>query len=107
VGKIENLRREYLEKMKDEYFSSLKREGRIDLFETCNCAGRILHNNGGNYHEIVCITYDNMDNKFYIKYTSTCELVAEPDWEEATEEEIKENLERALRRAWDIRVGDC
>lgn len=40
----------------------------------CDCEGQILHNNGGNYHERVKITYDSYHDQFFIESWSTSDF---------------------------------
>lgn len=52
---------------------------RLTIWEPCNCGSQIRHNNGGNYHQIIEIRRDG--NKNYVKFDSTCELVADAEWQ--------------------------
>jgi len=46
-------------------------------FFHCDCGSRILHSNGGNYHEVLLIVRRNGD--FMYAWGTTCELVSDPE----------------------------
>ena len=83
-------------KKSSHLFTTLKKEGKLTLQESCNCGNHIRHNNGGNYHEIINLAYE-MDTElpgdmnFYIQKSSTCELDPTPEWQEISAVEV-ENL---------------
>jgi hypothetical protein len=52
---------------------------KLSIFEPCDCGSRIRHNNGGNYHDEIYLRRDS--GKAYVKYGTTCELVAPPEWD--------------------------
>jgi len=68
----------------EEAKNILEKNGEITLYEPCDCGSRILHNNGGNYHQIVSFSID--EGRYFVKEDSTCELTPPPaEWEELDE----------------------
>jgi hypothetical protein len=57
-----------------------EREGRMEIYEPCNCGSQIRHNNGGNYHKEIYLRRDS--NRVFVKYGTTCELSPSAPWEE-------------------------
>ena len=57
----------------------------LSIFEPCDCGNRIRHNNGGNYHDEIYLKRDS--GKVFIKYETTCGLVAPAEWGECEEPE--------------------
>ena len=60
------------------------------LSEPCDCGDRIMHNNGGNYHDFV--EFLVIDGKYFLREGDTCEHTRPGDWEEKTEEEIRHQI---------------
>ena len=67
----------------DQAIQEFKESGHLEIFEPCDCGSRIQHNNGGNYHQEITI---NRDGKaVFIKYETTCDLVARAEWQECND----------------------
>lgn len=64
----------------EEAIASFEESGSLTIYEPCNCGDHVRHNNGGNYHSIIYLQRDS--GRTFVKYGTTCELVAEPEWEE-------------------------
>ena len=56
-----------------------EKTGRLTIYEPCDCGSQIRHNNGGNYHDIIRMAIDS--GGIFVKYDTTCELVAPVEWE--------------------------
>ena len=78
---------------------------RLHLDEPCNCGARIQHDNGGNYHEIITIAFDM--GSYYVKYDTTCELVAAAEWDAITKEAAIDVVRERAKNGYDITVGDA
>lgn len=72
--------------------AQLEKTGNLVIHEPCNCGGRIRHNNGGNYHEIISLRLE--DNKHYVQFDSTCELTPPAEWEEIASTRAEEIIAR-------------
>ncbi len=83
--------------MKININATLKKakEDVIVMSEPCDCGAQIRHNNGGNYHELVSIAFEN--DQWYVKFDTTCELTPKPEWDLKEEQEIRAILEGCLR----------
>lgn len=67
---------------KEKIQDAIKRfgeEGRLVIYEPCDCGSRIRHNNGGNYHDIVRLERDG--GQAFVKYDTTCELTPSAEWQ--------------------------
>lgn len=53
--------------------------GELAILQPCDCGSRIRHNNGGNYHDEIYLRRD--ENIVFVKYETTCELVAPAEWQ--------------------------
>lgn len=71
-----------------EAIDLFKEQGYLNIHEPCDCGDRVRHNNGGNYHDIIYLKKDS--GRYFVKWTDTCELKADPGWDEVTSlEEIE------------------
>lgn len=68
------------EKRVKEAIKQFEDEKTLNIYEPCNCGSRISHNNGGNYHEEIYLCRDG--SQVFVKYDTTCELVAPAEWQE-------------------------
>lgn len=57
-----------------------EKTGNLIICEPCDCGSHIRHNNGGNYHDIIHLTRDS--GRVFVKFDTTCELVAPAEWED-------------------------
>lgn len=64
----------------------------LGIYEPCNCGNRVQHNNGGNYHQEIYLAIDK--GRYFVKYETTCELVAPAEWSETTKEKAMEIIEQ-------------
>lgn len=78
------------QKISDAY-SKFQRDGELWIYEPCDCGSHIQHNNGGNYHDIIGLRKD--DDRYFVKYETTCTLVAEAEWEEIFSASVKKIIE--------------
>ena len=62
----------------EEAVELFEKTGKLNIDETCDCGSHIRHNNGGNYHDFIRLRRDG--DKIFIKYDTTCELVAPAEW---------------------------
>jgi hypothetical protein len=58
----------------------------LKIYEPCDCGSKILHNNGGNYHEIAFFLKE--EDKYWFKLETTCELEPEAGWQEVEKKDI-------------------
>ncbi len=72
----------------------LNNPGYYRWMEECNCGAMVRHNNGGNYHNILAVNYEN--NQWYLRQYDTCELKNQPDWEKVGIKEIREALKEVF-----------
>lgn len=63
----------------EKAISRFKEEGRLVIYEPCDCGSHVRHNNGGNYHEIITLQKDC--KQVFVKYDDTCELTPDAEWE--------------------------
>lgn len=56
-----------------------EKNGKLSIFEPCDCGSRVQHNNGGNYHEEIYLSKDS--GQAFVKYETTCELIDPAEWE--------------------------
>jgi len=74
-----------------EAIAAARRDGKITLYEPCNCGWQIRHNNGGNYHERCSFVVD--EGKWYKKVWSTCEFEEPAEWESSSWDEVVRFIE--------------
>lgn len=65
--------------------------GELSIYEPCDCGSQIRHNNGGNYHDEIYLKRDG--EVVFVKYETTCELVAPAEWQEC--EDFKKVIQDA------------
>lgn len=61
-------------------------DGKLSIFEPCDCGNRVQHNNGGNYHDEIYLQRDG--EQVFVKYDTTCELTAPAEWEPCDDWEV-------------------
>ncbi len=66
--------------------ATLEETASLSIFEPCDCGNQISHNNGGNYHDEIYLKRDS--GKTFVKYETTCELVAPAQWELCNDPEV-------------------
>lgn len=67
----------------EEAIKNFDTNGKLVIYEPCNCGSHVRHNNGGNYHAIITLQQD--DGKIFAKFDSTSELEPPVEWEEVTD----------------------
>lgn len=77
-----------IKKAKDYFIAN----GKLCISEPCDCGSRIMHNNGGNYHDIVSLRKDK--DRYFIAIDSTSEFEPEADWREITFQQALEYIEK-------------
>lgn len=74
----------------DQAIADFNETGSLSIYEPCDCGNRISHNNGGNYHDEIYLKRDS--GEIFVKYDTTCELVAPAEWQEC------DDLEAVIRQ---------
>lgn len=73
--------------------SDFNETGFLSIYEPCNCGSHVQHNTGGNYHDEIYLKRDS--DVVFVKYETTCELVAPTKWQECVDFEavIRQNAD--------------
>lgn len=81
------------EKRTIEAIATFNETDSLSIYEPCDCGNRVQHNNGGNYHQKIYLRRDS--GKLFVKYETTCELVAPEQWQECDDFEkiIRQNAD--------------
>ena len=67
--------KERIEQAKETFHNT----GKLTIEEPCNCGNQVMHNNGGNYHDIIHLAKDG--GQVFIMEDTTSELEAPAEWE--------------------------
>lgn len=82
------------EKAKKAY-KILHQNNKVKISEKCDCGMKILHNDGGNYHQQLKLKRE--EGRYWYKNDTTCKLVSKK-WKLIHPDELPEKINDIIKR---------